>query len=166
MEDIKSVENQEVEIKVEVIKPEDVKTEKVIEDKVEVKEEKIEDAAKEDVKKEDTSKYDEMVEKLRILEESNKTQADLLNTEKIKNTIMENISDKELQKAVLETGLVKTVEDIEKVMKIVEMSKTSNKGISHVDGFIPQDEVKADAYQQAEKKGDILAMIKHKMSKK
>ena len=107
-----------------------------------------------------------MVERLRVSEESNKTQAELLNAEKIKNTIMGKVEDKELQKTIMETGLVKSVEDVDMVMKIVEMSKTLNKSVSHADGFIPQDEVQADAYSQAQKKGDILSMIKQKMSKK
>ncbi|MBZ9616790.1 hypothetical protein [Clostridium estertheticum] len=160
MEDNNNVENKEVEIKVEVVKPEEVKTDTVPEDKVEVKKEvKVED-------KKDTSEYDAIVEKVRVLEESNKQQSDLLNIEMIKNTIMEKVSDKELQKTIMETGLVKNIEDIDMVIKIVEMSKTLNKSVSHKDGFIPQDEVTVDAYAKAEQKGDILSMIKHKMSKK
>lgn len=167
MEDIKNVDNQEVEnkeveIKIEVVKADEVKTENIVKDEIkkvdEVKEEKKEPVV--------DTKYDEMVEKLRILEESNKLQSEQLNTEKIKNTIMEKVSDKELQKTIMETGLVKNIADIDMVIKIVEMSKTLNKSVSHKDGFIPQDEVTADAYAKAEQRGDILSMIKHKMSKK
>jgi len=165
-------EGQEVEIKVEVIKPEEVKTEPVKEVKkkeVKTEEKKVEEVKKEEVKEEvktETSEYADMKERLRVLEESNKVQADLLSAERIKNTIMEKVQDKELQKTIMETGLVKNVEDIDRVMKIVELSKTLNKGTNHSDGFIPQDEVQADAYSQAQKKGDILGMIKQKMSKK
>jgi len=168
MEDVK-VEGQEVEIKVEVVKPDDVKTEEVkaepVKEEVKVEEE-IKDAAKEDVKTDAETKYDAMVEKLRVLEESNKTQSDLLNTANIKSTIMERVQDKELQKTIMETGLVKSIDDIDMVMKIVEMSKVLNKGVSHVDGFIPSDEVQATGYEQAEKEGNILAMITHKLSRK
>lgn len=168
MEDIKketeNVENQEVEIKVEVVKPEDIKKEETVE-KEEVKKEEVKEDVKEDKKEEVDTKYAEMAEKLRVLEESNKAQSEQLNAEKIKSTIMEKVSDKELQKTIMETGLVKSIEDIDMVMKIVEMSKTLNKS-KFTDGYKPTDEVQADAYSQAEKKGDILSMIKHKMSKK
>lgn len=141
---------------------EEVKVEEKQKEKKETKEEvKVE--GKQDTKEED-NKLSALELRLKALEEENNNQKAELNSQKIKNTILEKIEDKDLQKAVLETGLVKNVEDIEQVIKIVELSKTLNKS-KFGDGYKPADEVKGDAYKQAEAKGDIFAMIKQKISK-
>lgn len=161
----------EDEIKKDDIKKDDAKVD-------DVKKDVIVDTQKEDVKinkvkkdepmmevKKDTSEYDAMVERVRLLEESNKRQSELLNSEMIKNTIMEKVQDKGLQKAIMDTGLVKSISDIDSVMKMLDVSNALNTTTSHKDGFIPRDEVQADAYKQATKDGNILEMIKHKMSR-
>lgn len=157
-------ENKEIEVKEEV-KVDETKTEEVKEPKEESKVEDVKiDEPKEEESKTDDNKYSKMEERLKALEEANKQQAEALKEQTIKNTILEKISDKELQKAVLETGLVKSVEDIDNVLKIVELSKSLNK-TNFSDGYKPTDNKQADGYQQAEKKGNVLDMIKQKMSK-
>ncbi|WP_146005391.1 hypothetical protein [Haloimpatiens massiliensis] len=142
----------------------DEKTEiKKEETKIEDKKEEVKDETKEEEKTE-LNEFEELKRRLEALEKDNKRKEQELKEQTIKNTIMEKIDNKDLQKAVLETGLVKDVEDIEKVVQIVELSKTLNKG-KFIDGYKPSDEAKADAYEQAEKKGDIFSMIKQKMNR-
>lgn len=133
------------------------------ETKIEDKKEEVKDETKEEEKTE-LNEFEELKRRLEALEKDNKRKEQELKEQTIKNTIMEKIDNKDLQKAVLETGLVKDVEDIEKVVQIVELSKTLNKG-KFIDGYKPSDEAKADAYEQAEKKGDIFSMIKQKMNR-
>lgn len=142
-------------------KAEDKKEEKQDEDK---KDNKVEDKKedKKEEKKED--KQDSIELRIKALEEENSRQKIEIDNQKIKNAIFEKIDDKDLQKAVIETGLVKSIDDIDKVVKIVELSQSINKS-KFKDGFIPADTAKTDTYEQAEAKKDIFGMIKSKLNK-
>lgn len=142
-------------------KDEDKKDNKVEDKKEDKKEEKKED--KQDTKIEDKSNYSIEL-RIKALEEENSRQKIEIDNQKIKNAIFEKIDDKDLQKAVIETGLVKSVDDIDKVVKIVELSQSINKS-KFKDGYKPADTAKTDTYEQAEAKKDILGMIKSKLNK-
>lgn len=150
--------------KKEETKQEDIKKEEQNKEdtKKEETKEETKETKKEEEKHDDTKESDD---KYSNLESQLKAITDELNSQKIKNTILEKIDDKELQKAVLETGLVKSVDDIDKVIKIVELSKTLNKS-KFQDGYKPADEFQGDAYKQAEAKKDVLGMIKQKLTGK
>jgi hypothetical protein len=152
VEEIKKEEEQK-----ETKKPDETKIDETKEIKKPDEETKIDEGKGE--------KYSALEQRMIALEEDNRLKDEALKEQTIKSSIMEKISDRELQQAVLDTGLVKSVEDIDKVLKIVQLSTTLNKN-KFADGYKPTDEKQTDAYQQAAAKGDIFNMIKHKMMSK
>lgn len=166
MEDNKNLENQETEIKGTEVK-EEVKIEQekepVQKAKLETKEVPTEEKKekKEEVKSDD--KYAELLKQVKEVTDQNNKIKEEMKAEKIKNFLMEKIENKELQKAVMETGLVQDVDDIEKVLKIVEASKVLNKS-RFTDGYKPHNEVQTDVYKQAQAKGNVFEMIRQKLS--
>lgn len=144
-------------------KQEETKKEEKQENKDTKKEEKKEDMHEE--KHEEKHETKESDDKYSTLELQVNAITNELNAQKIENAILKKIDNKDLQKAVLETGLVKNVDDIDKVIKIVELSQSVNKN-KFKDGYKPADEFQGDEYKQAEAKKDVLSMIKHKLTNK